>query len=889
MGVSLITAGATSARDPRLRPARWQAQAAPRLRWRLGAIVLINAVLAVFYFGWLLTPGRAGTPGLFALLLAAELFNLIQAIGFWWTVLGIRRYRARPWEGEPATVDVLIPVYGEPVEIVEPTVAAARRMRGAEVRVHLLDDGNSGEMRSLAERLSVDYVTRARHTGAKAGNINHALGLTEAPYVLVLDCDHVPEPHLLLATLGHLQEPRVAFVQTPQYYANAAESRVAAAAWGQQALFFGAIAQGKDGHGAMFCAGTNVVFSRLALESVGGFPEDSLTEDFALSIRLHERGWQTRYVPEVLAKGLGPEDMASYVSQQQRWARGCLGGIAAALRARLPWRQRVQYLLSSMYFLSGWTVLAYVSFPIVRILTGTQPLAGASADQFLLHFAPYFCAALSTVAVAGVGIYTWRSYTLAVSTFWIHVRASVLALLRRRGRFVVTPKSGADGPQLRAGWPSLVLIAALLGVGAFGVARRHDPATLNNVAFAMLHVVVQGTGVWPAIWGGSAALISTGSLRLRMAAERRRYASVAGLGTVAISVIAVGVVIGLAVHRHAPQPLPSPTALLARATSSANRFLSRYEAADGRVIRLDQGGDTVSEGQAYAMQVGVATGDRWRFDAAWSWTRAHLQLPDGLLASHYANGIVVDSQPAADADLDAADALARAASRFGVRSYAVAARRIARAILARETIATAAGPTLAAGPWAVPRRIVNPSYFSPSDFTELALVDRRDAGTWLALGRVTQSEIAALIAGGHLPPDWAVANLTGGLQPIGAPGSPGAQPGWSFDAARVSIRYGASCDPRDRLLAAQMSRTLAAAGTPTPYALTLTGAPLTSNSHPVSLVSAAGAANADGRLRRALELLRRASALDARFPTYYGSAWIALGRLWLTTGSGCTS
>ncbi|HEX8977246.1 MAG TPA: glycosyltransferase, partial [Solirubrobacteraceae bacterium] len=508
-------------RDVRLERAAWKPQGHPNLRRSLAVLVGIDIILAAFYLSWLLSPDRVGVLPLFALLILAELFNLTQAAGFWWTVLGARRYRPRAWDGLPPAVDVMIPVYGEPVDVVEPTVAAARRMHGAEVHVHLLDDGDDPEMRELAARQRIDYVTRPRHTGAKAGNINHALPLTDAPYVLVLDCDHVPEPHFLTATLGHLQDDDVAFVQTPQYYANLGQGPIPAAAWAQQALFFGPIARGKDARGAMFCAGTNVVFSRRALEAAGGFPENSLTEDFALSIHLHELGWRSRYVPEVLAKGLGPEDMASYVSQQQRWARGCLGGILTALRARLPVRTRLQYLLASMYFLSGWTVLLYMSFPIIRIFTGAQPLAGASADQFLLHFAPYFCCCLLTVALAGSGAYTWRGFALAAASFWIHIRASVLAMLRRRGRFVVTPKSGTDAPQPTSVWPALVMLGALIGTVAFGLARQRTPSALNNVSFAALHVTVLAAGVWPALVGTAAGAVLR-SPRARRSLRRQR-------------------------------------------------------------------------------------------------------------------------------------------------------------------------------------------------------------------------------------------------------------------------------------------------------------------------------------------------------------------------------
>jgi cellulose synthase (UDP-forming) len=491
--------------DPRMLLPGWDPErAAPRGRTML--LVLIAVPLAVWYFGWLLQPERVGVPALYGLLVAAELFNLCQAAGFWWTISrasGVWWKVTRSRESDPsaglgsglaAEVDVLIPVYDEPVEIVEPTVRAAGAMRGARVKVHVLDDGRRDEIQAMAIRRGAGYIRRGHREGAKAGNLNAALEHTTAPFVAVFDCDHVPSPRFLERTLEYMRDRKMAFVQTPQYYGNSGTNQVAAAAWAQQALFFGAIARGKDGHGAIFCCGTNFLFRRAAMESVGGFPTDSVTEDFELSIKLHEHGWRSRYVPEVLAVGLGPEDMASYVSQQQRWARGCLGAVGSALRARIPIRLRVQYLLSSMYFLSGWTLLAYMAFPVIRILTGAQPVDAASADQFLVHFVPYFTVALSTVAIAGAGAYSFAGFSLAAAGFWIHVQATLRALLRRPPRFVVTPKRGAAQRQPRSVAPTLVVIAALAGAAVYGASQEYSPATLNNIGFAALHICVLSAG-----------------------------------------------------------------------------------------------------------------------------------------------------------------------------------------------------------------------------------------------------------------------------------------------------------------------------------------------------------------------------------------------------------
>lgn len=490
----------TASTDPRLEAPRWSASPSASAIRRVRLLVAVDALLALWYVGWLLTPSRVGNPVLFAVLVVAEVFNLTQAAGFWWTASRQRtRVRPPPAVASRVRVDVLVPVYDEPVDVVEPTIAAATRLRGADVHVALLDDGARREMESLAARYGVTYLRRGVNTGAKAGNLNHALARTDAPYVLVLDCDHVPDPSFLTRTLGHFDDPGIAFVQTPQYYANRATNDVAGAAWAQQALFFGAIGRGKDRLGAMFCCGTNVVFRRAALAAAGGFPEDSVTEDFELSVRLHELGWRSAYVPEVLAAGLGPEDMASYVSQQHRWARGCLSSLRRICRSRLPWRLRAQYLLSAAYFLTGWTVLVYMTLPVVRILTGAQPLAGASADQFLLHFAPYFGMSLLTVAVAGAGAYTFRAFALAAASFWIHCHASLAVATGRRGRFVVTPKRGARRRQPRAVVPALVAVGVLAGAATIGLTRSQGPATLNNVAFALLHVSVLGAGIAPAL------------------------------------------------------------------------------------------------------------------------------------------------------------------------------------------------------------------------------------------------------------------------------------------------------------------------------------------------------------------------------------------------------
>jgi cellulose synthase (UDP-forming) len=222
--------------DCRLQPARWRTDEDwRRAQMKLRLLLPCALILTVWYFAWLLRPVHVGNPALYGLLVFCELFNVLQAIGFWWTCIhGRIRPSIAPSVSTDTEVDVLVPVYTEPLDVVIPTIQAAVAMRGARVNVYVLDDAGRPELAALAARCGAHYICRSEHRGAKAGNLNHALQRTHSPFVAVFDCDHVPDERFLEATLGYFKDDEVGYVQTPQYYANAGANHLAAAAWSQQ-------------------------------------------------------------------------------------------------------------------------------------------------------------------------------------------------------------------------------------------------------------------------------------------------------------------------------------------------------------------------------------------------------------------------------------------------------------------------------------------------------------------------------------------------------------------------------------------------------------------------------------------------------------------------------
>jgi cellulose synthase (UDP-forming) len=203
-------------------------------------------------------------------LVVAETYALVDSYLF-----GLTMWRVKQ-RGEPQppdadiTVDVFITTFDEPVEMVTATAAAALRIRHPHT-TSILDDGDRPEMRAAAKRVGVGYLTRTadwadRPRHAKAGNLNNALFLTEGEFMLILDADQVPDPSILERTLGYFTDPKVALVQTPQWFSNVTD----ADPLGSQApLFYGPIQQGKDGWNAAFFCGSNAVLRREALMQLG--------------------------------------------------------------------------------------------------------------------------------------------------------------------------------------------------------------------------------------------------------------------------------------------------------------------------------------------------------------------------------------------------------------------------------------------------------------------------------------------------------------------------------------------------------------------------------------------------------------------------------------------
>lgn len=422
----------------------------------------VGALYLVWRLGWTWRGAYAPT---YVVLMAAELFGFASLAAYAAMAWHLpERRSARP--RSPRTVDVFVCTYDEPVAVVHATLAGCRAIRYPHT-TWLLDDGRRPEMARLAAAMGARYLTRTDNRHAKAGNVNHALGCTDGELVLVLDADHVPLPEILDETVGHFDDPRVALVQTPHDFSNRDSVQHTKPWRHEQSLFYRVVAPGKDRWNSMFWCGSAAVLRREALAEVGGVLTDTVAEDFHTSIALHAAGWRTRYHDRVLVQGLAPHDVAAFLLQRDRWARGNLRVLRTPqnpLWARgLTGRQRLSYLSSLLAYGNGPQRLAMLVVLVVTLLSGRLPLTATPATLLGL-WAPYTALGFwCTLALARGTLGPADSTRHHLMTMGIYTRALLVLVHGGTRGFRVTPKEGVDPGGFR-------VLRALPLLGGLGVA-----------------------------------------------------------------------------------------------------------------------------------------------------------------------------------------------------------------------------------------------------------------------------------------------------------------------------------------------------------------------------------------------------------------------------------
>lgn len=272
------------------------------------------------------------------------------------------------------SVDVFLPTAGEPLEVLENTYRYVSRLDwpGA-LRVWVLDDGDRREVRDLAERRGFEYRVRPnRGYLKKAGNLAFGYGQSTGDFIAILDADFVPRQDYLHELMPYFVDETTGIVQSPQFFdARRGMRWLQRCAGATQELFYRWIQPSRDRSRAAICVGTCAIYRRAALERAGGFAQIGHSEDVHTGVKLMKAGYQLRYVPILVSKGLCPDTLLGFLNQQYRWCTGSMSLLADRTFHTNPtftWRQRLCFWSGFLYYISTAVNVFMASLPALVML-----------------------------------------------------------------------------------------------------------------------------------------------------------------------------------------------------------------------------------------------------------------------------------------------------------------------------------------------------------------------------------------------------------------------------------------------------------------------------------------------------------------------------------------
>ena len=272
------------------------------------------------------------------------------------------------------TVDVFLPSCGEPLPVLNNTFHYVSALNwGGPKTVYVLDDSAREKVRDLAGRYGFRYIVRPNPGEMKkAGNLTYAFGISSGDFIAVIDADFAVRPEFLYETMPYFSDPKTGIVQTAQYFdvSNPSFSYIQRYAGALQEIFFRFIQPARDRYKAAICAGTNLVYRREAVVAAGGFAQVPIGEDVHSGVKLWWAGYETRYVPLCLAKGVAPTDFASLANQQARWCRSSMMLMIEKHFQEAPftWKQRAAFWAAFLYYMSSAALLLTGPFPTLTMI-----------------------------------------------------------------------------------------------------------------------------------------------------------------------------------------------------------------------------------------------------------------------------------------------------------------------------------------------------------------------------------------------------------------------------------------------------------------------------------------------------------------------------------------
>ncbi len=330
-------------------------------------------------------------------------------------------------------VDIFIAGKNE-ASVIEKTVRNMFKLEYERYLLWVIDDCSTDATSEILTRLQNEFSNLrvlTRTVGSfpgKSAALNEALPLSKGEVIAVFDADAYIKPDFLDVVLPILAQDGIAAVQLQKriyehqtgFLVNCQSSEYALDTYLQ-------IGRDTIG-GAVELRGNGEVIKRAALVDVGGWNNNTLTDDLDLSMRFLISHWDIRFCPNVCVWEEGVTTVKALMRQRRRWAEGAIRRYLDYIfplnsPTRLSLVERIDTVAFTVFLTVPTLLLFEMGSQFVRLANGLPTQGSLVGIIFLAAFMISQVNLLAAIHMYRERMPWWKYlwHSLAVNLYiWLH-------------------------------------------------------------------------------------------------------------------------------------------------------------------------------------------------------------------------------------------------------------------------------------------------------------------------------------------------------------------------------------------------------------------------------------------------------------------------------------
>ncbi|MBT8550139.1 poly-beta-1,6 N-acetyl-D-glucosamine synthase [Polynucleobacter paneuropaeus] len=291
----------------------------------------------------------------------------------------------------------------------------------------------------------------------KAVSLTTAALLTDAEFLLCIDGDSLLDHNAARWMISQCMKSSRVGAVTGNPRIRTRSSLLGKIQVGEFSSIIGLIKRAQRTYGRLFTvSGVVAMFRKSALEDVGFWSNETLTEDIDISWKLQIRHWEVRFEPAATCWILMPETIGGLWSQRLRWATGGAQAILKFSSIWVHWKSRRMGPIFFEYALSVLWSYSMLATIIVYFLHFFIPSFSSFSVHGLIPEWSGLLIAVTSMVQIGIAMWIdarydkqiWRNYAF---TIWYPIAFWVLSMLTT---VVAFPTALYRGGKARGRWVS---------------------------------------------------------------------------------------------------------------------------------------------------------------------------------------------------------------------------------------------------------------------------------------------------------------------------------------------------------------------------------------------------------------------------------------------------